>query len=145
MEAAPGGTAEGRGEWRTGWAMLLACTVSFALSSMPLAAVIAVGASIVLVVLFLFVVIFEVVVEVVVFVGQVHFVSAQHDEVLAALGAAEEIALLVVSGVDFVEITFWAGRHTGSMRLRCRENDRVGRATCAPRKPPAEPRIISGS
>ena len=51
-------------------------------------------------------------------VGDLDFVGAQQHEVLAALGATEGVALFVIGGLDLVEFTLGAGRHTDSMRRR---------------------------
>src|SRR5690348_3998810 len=72
--------------------------------------VVLVVVTIVVVLVFLFVVVIEVVV---VLVGKIDFVGPRHDERLATLGTGEGISLFHVLGVDFVVLTFRAGRHTG--------------------------------
>src|SRR5688500_13507985 len=74
-----------------------------------------------LLVFLLVVVVLEVIV---IFVGEIHLVGAGHDQTLPALGAADGVTFLEVVGVNLVEITLRAGRHTGSMQ-------RIGRAPIA--------------
>lgn len=56
------------------------------------------------------------VILVVVFVGELEVVRTCEHERLAAFGAAQLIALLVVSGVNLVEFALGARRHGGSMQ-----------------------------
>jgi len=72
---------------------------------------------IVVVVFFLFVFVEVVVVEIVVIVvGNFKLVGTSHHKALSAFGTAEGVTLLEVLGVNFVELTLRAGRHTGSMQ-----------------------------
>src|SRR5262245_17389777 len=71
-------------------------------------------------VLFVFVLVL-VVIQIVVVVREVELVGTGHDEVLATFRTTEGVAVLVVLGVNLVELALGAGRHTGSKQQGCVE------------------------